>query len=256
MPLIQELGNRQIRQCLDEAIRRGIPVGATWRTGQQWHNLRTRILRRAGRTLWLELASPPPEDAPEPPTGQEVGLSFKLKHHKHIFNVTVEALGHFQPTDGQDVPAILATAPVRMQRVQRRAYLRAEVPPNRSVLATFRMTWTMSDQSSAEDGPTWEGWLTNLSAGGFRVRLIHGAPQLDAGDLVSVVIEPGQEYEPITSYAQFRQHSTDQRSVAYQGFQFVGLNETPDGRKMLQHIGEIVTSFQRIQGRRRANSLA
>lgn len=257
MALIQELSSSLIRKCLDEAIRRQTPLAMTWRREGQWQNLRTRILQRSEGALWLELPSDPSPDGQEPPPHQELGLSFKFKHHKHIFNATIEAIGQFQLDDGQAVRAVRATTPARMHRVQRRAYLRADVPRNRSVLATFRQGWAPTDHPGPDDtSAAWEGWLTNLSAGGFQVRLTHGAPQLELGDVVNVVIELGQEYQPITAYAQFRQYFTDERDVAYQGFQFVGLNETPRGRKTLQRIGEVVTAFQRLQGRRRANSVA
>jgi len=257
MPLSQELSGSQIRQSLDEAIRRRTPVAMSCRVGQQWHNLRTRALQRTGGSLWLEFPVMEPADTVDLVAGLEVGLSFKLKHHKHIFNVPVEAAGELEPRVGQKVQALRVTMPARMQRVQRRAYLRAEVPRNRSVLATFWQGEPGADHPAESDTPpTWEGWVTNISAGGFQVRLSHGAPELDLGEVVSVRIDLGQEYEPVTAMAQFRQHHMDDRAVRYHGFQFVGLNETPQGRKMLRRIGKTVCEFQRLQGRRRAHNVA
>jgi hypothetical protein len=42
--------------------------------------------------------------------------------------------------------------------------------------------------------------------------------------------------------------------VALLAFRFVGLHESPAGRKILQRIGQIVCDFQRLGGRRRARA--
>ena len=87
MPLIQELGHRQILQGLDEAVRRRVPVSVTCCRDGHWHNLRSRLLGRAGDSLWLEWPQVSSGDDLEIVPGLELGFSFKLKHHKHIFNM-------------------------------------------------------------------------------------------------------------------------------------------------------------------------
>jgi len=258
MSLIQELSEHQIRQSLAEAIRRGTPVALTCRSDGQWHNLRTRILRRTGPSLWLDAPTATGPEAPPVAAGMEVGLSFKLKHHKHIANVPVEAVCPLSADGAEGAPAVRVAVPARMQRIQRRAYLRAEVPRNRSVLATFALGGPDGDAADAEPSrPTWDGWVTDISAGGFQVRLAgHGTPELDLGDLVTVSVQLGQEFAPIVAAAQFRQEHVDERNVVHHGFQFVGLNESEQGRRTLRRIGQVVCDFQRLAGRRRAKGVA
>ncbi len=254
MALMQELNRGQIRQSLDEALERGTPVNVTCCVDERWYSLRSGFLALTPDAVWLERPVCRDADSIEIGHGLDLGFTFKLRHHKHIFNLPVEASSQYATAAGQDVEAIRVALPRRMQRVQRRAYLRAEVPRNRSILATFRLGGPANgDPQPGDHTPTWEGWVTNISAGGFQVRLArHGAPEMDLGDPVGVSIAVGQEFNPIQATAQFRQVHTDDRGVIHHGFQFVGLNETVRGRKTLQRIGQIVCDFQRFGKRRTA----
>jgi len=254
MALLQELNTGQIRQSLDEALVRDTPVNVTCCVDGRWRSLRSRFLTLTPDALWLERPVSRDADSVEIVTGMGLGFSFKLKHHKHIFNLPVAADGDYATAEGRTVRAVRVAVPQQMQRVQRRAYLRAEVPRNRSILATFRLGGSESGDSQADDhAPTWEGWVTDISAGGFQVRLAHhGAPEMELGDPVGVSIVVGQEFAPIQAAAQFRQAHVDERGVIHHGFQFVGLNESARGRKVLQRIGQIVCGFQRVGKRRTA----
>jgi c-di-GMP-binding flagellar brake protein YcgR len=169
-------------------------------------------------------------------------VAFKIKHHKHIFSAAVECC---------DESTLTLPMPEGMHRVQRRAYQRVEAPRNRSVLATF---WDggLRDGGPPADLPEWEGWLMDLSAGGFQVRVSsRAAPDMEVGDVVAVRIDLGQDYRPIVADAQFRHEVRDERGVAMMGFQFVGLNGSAAGRENLLRIGQIVCEFQRLEGRQR-----
>ena len=253
MPIVQDLSRQEIELSLGEATSRGVPVMLTCRDPAGWHGLHSAILRRSHDRLWLEY----PPDVPEAlmlSPGLALGLSFKLGHHKHIGNCVLEAVTELGAQGQPAARALCVSAPDRMQRVQRRAFQRVDVPRNRSVLASFCLG--SSDQAGPA-GPLWEGWVTNLSAGGFQVRLAgRTAPELDEGDLVSVRIQIGQEFKPIVADAQFRHQLTDERGVSFQGFQFVGLNESRRGQEVLGRISRIVCDFQRIQGPHRALDVA
>jgi len=251
MPIVQRLRTGQMAECLSEAVGREIPVLLTCRSDEQWHTLRTKILRSDTTGLWVDYPccdfAPMPEIAP----GLQIGLSFKLKHHKHILNTVVEAVGQFALAGGEQVRAVQAAAARRMQRIQRRAYHRVGVPNNRSVLVTFWPGGLSAARSSEGIEVAWEGWVTNLSAGGFQVRIAtHGAPELEVGDLLGVQIDLGQEFQAVLADAQFRQEVIDERGVRLQGFQFVGLNESEHGQNVLRRIGELVCEFHCFQDRR------
>ena len=257
MPIVQELSRKQMREALTEAVAREVPVSLSSRIDGQWLTLHTQVLRCDSQGLVLACPPSPPDPAASP-TGAgeaspalaeaaEVCLSFKIKHYKHVANTTIEAHCRIESSDGQSVACLRVCPPQRMQRIQRRAYQRVDVPRSRSILATF---W--HGESSAGEAPparpalSWEGWVENISAGGFQTRLAgHGAPPMEEGEIVAVQIQLGQEFRPVTADARFRHQVGDQRGVVHQGFQFVGLNETDQGREIIRRIGQIVCEFQR-----------
>ena len=251
MPIVQSLSKKQMAESLQQAISRQIPVLLTCQIDGAWRTLRTRIIGADAGGLWIAQPTCVEEQPPELSAGQQLGLSFKFKHHKHILNAAIESVGPLAVSD-DEVEAIRVRAPRRMQRVQRRAYHRVDVPQNRSVLVTFWLGG--KDGAEGEGALTWEGWVTNISAGGFQVRIAsHGGPGLEVGDLVGVRVELGQEYEPITADAQFRQETVDDRGISLQGFQFVGLNETSAGQEVLHRVGSVVCEFQRYQNHHKSS---
>ena len=254
MPIIQDLSPIQIHEALSEALRREAPLAVTCCIDNSWYSMRSRILQLRDADICLEYPSCEGE-APELSDSTPIGLSFKIKHHKHLFNALIEEA--CERTDGgEGVEAIRIAIPRRMQRVQRRAYHRVEIPRNRSPLATFWEGGLSGANAGASGGPfSWEGWLTNISAGGFQIRLSsRHAPQLDVGDVVGVRLDMGQGYTPIEADVQFRHEASEEEGVALLGFQFVGLGHSHAGRETLQRVGRIVCEFQRIEGRRRARS--
>lgn len=256
MPLIEELDCEQIHRTLADASSREVPVALSCRIERAWHGARTRIILKGPNEMYLQYPGPDEEPVPDLPIATSVNLAFKLRHHKHMCNALVEGDTECVRPDGVSVRAMRVSVPKRMYRVQRRAYHRVDVPRNRSVLVKF---WEGPPSPTSHQGEreclSWEGWLTNLSAGGFQVRLASGSvPQLEVGDVVRVEISLGQEFRPVEAEAQFRHEICDERGVALLAFRFVGLHESPAGRKTLQRIGQIVCDFQRLGGRRRARA--
>ncbi|MCD6377237.1 MAG: PilZ domain-containing protein [Planctomycetes bacterium] len=250
MALIEELTKQQIDTCLDEAIRRKIPLTMSCRVKNRWYSLHTRILKRDKKRLWLEY--PTDEERPEKfDVGLALGLAFKLGHHKHIFTATIQNLCKVHTADTADTLRLICIPiPSRVQKVQRRAFVRVAVPASRSILVTFWLGGKDANQLVR-----WEGWMTNISAGGFQLRMpSRSAPDMNTGEIVGARIEVGQDYEPIIVDARLRSLLHDERGVALLGFQFLGLNDSQQGRKTLQRISRIVCSFQKIQCRRQVSA--
>ncbi len=249
MPTIEELSQRQIQDSICEAMNKRVPLILSHRQGEVWVSSQSQILRVLQDRLYLAYPQTQYQDEP-PPVFQPdtlVGVSYKIRHHKHIFNVAVQGISDLA-VDGRETRILCLNLPAEMQRVQRRAFERAEVPRNRSVLATFCQG---NLPGQAPNTVTWEGWMVNISAGGFQVRLpAHGSPELEVGDIVEVRLDLGQEYQPIQAKAQFRHAISDERGVMRMGFQFVGLNESRQGREILSRLGDIASDFHRLAERR------
>jgi len=247
MAVLQHLGNQQIDEVIRSAAERQVPATVTVRGQKGWVNLRSRVLDIREGHLWLEFptsenGSPPHEFSP----ADKAGVSFKLKHHKHVFTGTVAASDQTQAEDGSPIGVLRVCCPTKMHRLQRRAFIRVDVPDNRVVRASY---WSGGCEAEPDPPsalqPIWFGRVSNLSAGGFQVIGDEQAlAVLDVGETVGVRIIFGAGGETVYADAQFR-HVQQTEGQKLLGFQFVGLAQTTPGREALQLIGSKVAEYQR-----------
>jgi c-di-GMP-binding flagellar brake protein YcgR len=247
MATLQHLTIRQIDEVIRSACQRQMPATITVRTAGRWSNLHARMVGVRDGHLLLELAQPEGDGrVHEFQPADRAGISFKLKHHKHIFTATVAAVEAGRCADGTDVRVLQACIPTKMLRMQRRAFLRAAVPANRVVRASY---WVggreFEPTSGSEDQPVWSGRVMDISAGGFQMTSADGGNDaLEIGETVGVRISFGAGEETVYADAQFR-HRQETDGDIHLGFQFVGLAQTPEGRRALQQIGGRAAQFHR-----------
>ncbi|MCK4600901.1 MAG: PilZ domain-containing protein [Phycisphaerae bacterium] len=246
MSYIYELSNEQINEAVSMAAQKHVPVSITVRAKSRWVNYHSRAIVIHEGHFWIELPITEASVAPhEFAPAEKVGLSFKLKHHKHIFTGTVASLRTFELADGAEAPVIAVCVPTQMYRLQRRAYERVEVPSNRIVRASFWLGGCQAEPAgTSAESPVWSGRTMNISAGGFQVRTDRDAAKsLEPGDIVGVRLGFGAEMETVYADAQFRHTEPAGESVLL-GFQFLGLGQTDVGKKALTLIVAKVTEFQ------------
>jgi c-di-GMP-binding flagellar brake protein YcgR len=256
MAKLQEMTQEQISDVLKGAIERQVPVTVTLKRGNAWVSCHTRLVSiQDPHVLLGPLHVHDGEEMPQIQPAEKVGLSFKLKHYKHIFTVT--AVGNEAVEGAADSLAVCF--PNSMHRLQRRAYIRAEVPHGRIVRASFWMGGRDNEPENADPNqPVWSGRLTNISAGGFQI--IAGSDTytdmccLEEGETVGARLAFEAGSESVYVDAQFRR--TDQiNGQTLLGFQFVGLAQDRKGRQGLQYISAKVAEYHRhieaASGRRR-----
>jgi c-di-GMP-binding flagellar brake protein YcgR len=247
MANLQQLTTRQVDEALQAAADREVPATITIRRSAGWLNFRTRMLRCNGGHLWLELPSLDEEGQPrkhEFQPADKIGVSFKLKHHKHIFMATVagvEAAGNGLPQ-----PALKVCCPVKVHRMQRRIFERVDVPPRHVVRASFWLGGVEAEPAGVTpEHPVWSGRVINLSAGGLQLSMADEAfCELEIGETVGVRVIFGAGDETVYADAQFR-HLHREAGEVKLGFQFVGLGQTAEGKQALELIGTRVADFHR-----------
>ncbi len=242
MAVIQELENRQIDEAVASAVEKQVPMTVTVQKGRSWRALAARAQAMQDMHLLVTLARTPRDAGVELAPAAKVGVSFKLKHHKHIFTATVVSV------DGSpDGPVLTICRPRQMQRLQRRAYNRAEVPANRIVRASFWLGGRLAEPSVASPTtPVWAGRVANLSAGGFQVHVDGAAAEeLEPGDSVGVRLSFGMGEQAVFGDAEVR-HAEPTGGKAMIGFRFIGLDQTPEGRGAIQLIATKVAEYQRL----------
>ena len=247
MAKLQEMTQEQIADAMQAAIRRQVPVTVTLKRDSAWTSCHTRLLAvQDPHVLLGDLLVHDDDETPQIAPAEKVGLSFKLKHYKHIFTVTAVGTEKFE--GGPDGPgqAISVCWPNRMHRLQRRAFIRAVVPQGRVVRASFWVGGRDNEPTQADpECPVWSGRLTNISAGGFQlISADDDVCDLVVGETVGVRLAFEAGSESIYADAQFRRADTIE-GQSLLGFQFVGLAQDRKGRQGLQYISGKVAEYHR-----------
>ena len=244
---LQELGVRQIREVISEAANRRVPAAMTFRDGDQWVQLHSRIITADQERILLELPTDGDGTPYEFSPADRVGIAFKLKHHKYICMVTVAGPQPLSLDDGSDIQVLAVCWLSQMQRIQRRAFFRAQVPQSSLVRVSF---W-LGGQEAEPDGttperPVFTGRVTNISAGGFEARTSDNLPPIiEGGYLVGVRISFGPGGDGLFADARIR-HIVPEDDQYVVGLQFIGLEQTDKGKDAIRLIGAKATEFQRL----------
>jgi len=245
MSELQELSVRQIDESLVLAAEKQVPITITIQQNGVWVNYPSCLLGLAGNHLLIELPLPEPDVAPHEFTpAEKLGLSFKLRHYKHLLTATVAGIVNHRLGD-MTVKAISLCLPTRMQRLQRRAFLRVDVPANRVVRASFWLGGRSAEPQGASSLPVWTGRVTNLSAGGFQLLCPYDSTaKLEVGENVGARIAFGSSDGTVYVDAQFRHLESDGVHDVIMGFQFLGLAQTAEGKEALRVISNKVAQYQ------------
>jgi hypothetical protein len=258
MAKLQEMTQEQIGQVLESAIDRHVPVTVTLKRDNAWTSCHTQFLSIQDPHVFLApLRVHDDQETPVIVPAEKVGLSFKLKHYKHVLTVTAVGTQQVRTASGQTSEAISVCWPNTMHRLQRRAFVRAEVPHGRVVRASFWLGGHDNEPDHVDaDRPVWSGRLTNISAGGFQLSSDATGETWDqvVGQTVGVRLAFEAGSESVYADAQFRRVDKIGGQTLL-GFQFVGLAQDRKGRQGLQYISAKVAEYHRhieaAGGRRR-----
>lgn len=195
------------------------------------------------RVTW---ADDEPWDWPE--SGVEIGVTFRAGHKKCMFSTRAF------PMAGEPGQRLLRIEwPNTIQQLQRRAYQRA-TPPETSIIPVRFWQAKSNDRGNTTDRSSMRhGQLVDMSAGGMRIK----TADLDHVELEGdyrCVLTPDSGATPLVFDARLRHRESTNHGRAALGFQFIGLEVTPEGRKTLTRIARLVNHFQRHRRNRRSHT--
>lgn len=248
MATLHELETGQINEFLNAAVQQNVPLTVSLQTAGSWRNLRSRFLAIRDGHLLIEMPTDRDDQSgPQLSPADKLGVTFKLKHHKHLFTCTVAGVEQLACDDGPPADVLSLCFPMRMQRLQRRAFVRVDVPPGRIVRAAFWLGGRDAEPAgTSPEYPVWSGHVTNISAGGFQLECAADPTDvIEVGEIVGVRICFVATEEAIYSDAQFR-HVELAGDRAIIGFQFIGLTQSDEGRETLKRISARVAEFQHL----------
>lgn len=190
---------------------------------------------------------------------QPVGISFKFGYGKFVFDTTVEGFelstepGSTQASGG----TIVLTVPRHMEMVQRRSYFRIDVPESLKVkVLLWHRRGNSRDNCRMEDAAEemhncWHGRLMDVSAGGAQVVIPHrdGTEVQDfkKGQFAGMRFTPMPYETPIMLNVQIRNvlPTADGMGTSL-GLQFVGLEASSEGRRLLTRLSSVVERYYQI----------
>ena len=247
MAVQQPVSAERIRDIIEVSALRNAPLALTCRVQDTWQSFRSRFLGMRSGQVWVEYPeSIEGQPAPELVIGQKVGMSFKQRHHKLVFSSAVRQMADFKLAGTDTVRGVSIAWPASMHQMQRRMFHRVDVPHDRQVFVEF---WEggLAQEPCAElrDKLTYRGQLVDLSVGGFRVRLLGDIdPRFQVGAPIGATLTGEEDQPAIKIDCQFRHANADEFGTTL-GMQIIGLNESPRGRKAMEHVGQMVRGFQR-----------
>jgi c-di-GMP-binding flagellar brake protein YcgR len=246
MASLQELDIRQIAQVIAEGVERNVPVAVTVQEGGHWQMYHSRLVAERSDRILLEIPhaedGTPQEFAP----ASKIALSFKLRHHKYVYVATVAGCEHHHLGEDDWMQVLGICWPTKMQRIQRRAYYRAEVPEGYVVRAAVWLGGRGDEPAGGSGREVFTGRLSDLSAGGVKFLSEDSPPwPLENGTAVGLRLSFEAGTERLYLDGMIR-HVICNEPGTQLGIQFVALEQSPEGRRSMRFISGKVSEYQRI----------
>lgn len=219
----------EVDNVLAAAIRQRLALTVTIEHQNQWMSFRSRIVTLVEGLLLFEVPSTGPGlEVGEVLLGRTCMLSFRFQSFRYFFNALLGEGGKWPLQDGSEIPVLSVALPRRLDRLERRAFERIDVPSRQMVRATV---WSCPSRR-----PAWSGKVTNLSAGGLQMRTSRTATDFfEPGDNLNVLIWFASDDEPVPVEAYYR-HGTCDGEMALLGLEFASFYSTPEGRQVYETL--------------------
>ena len=176
---------------------------------------------------------------------QPVGMSIEREACKLIFESVV--IGLESSVNDASAGKVILELPDSIERVQRRADARIQVPKSLNVKVLFWHMGHMDDSVVAPPENYWQGSLTNISAGGLQIAIdLEQGSNFRIHQLVGLQFTPMSYEKPILLEAQVK-HLVENadKTLLFVGVEFIGLEASNQGRQKLRRILEIVKEYEK-----------
>jgi hypothetical protein len=249
----------QTEQILHNAIAHKVTAIMSYLSKGKWHVAKVLITAFDADRLSVQTAQSHHKNHPiNINIEQPVGISFKYEYGKFVFDATVTDL---QPaTEPGAGGTIVLKTPQEIEVIQRRSYFRVEVPDVLKVKVTLWHRRSRQDTSEFASEAPGEGanyslgTLADISAGGAQVVLdatrgddSASNVQFRNGQFIGMRFTPLPYETPLVLTAQIRNvlPRADGASI-YLGLQIVGLEASPEGRRVLARLVGIVERYYKM----------
>ena len=245
MSTLQVIPRDHSDQIIRDLIDKQLPAVLSCHWPDGWRTCRLHFVSGSPESKTITVQTRRGDDQardPVLPTGQTVGVTFRLGHKKCMFAAVVQSIA-----DHDENRLLTLRWPEKIHQLQRRAYERAVPPAGRVIPVRF---WREEGASTAqaESRRVKHGQLEDLSAGGMRIQTADSS-ELKIGRTYRCVFAPQPGAPPLVLGATLRHHQRTDQGRASLGLHFVGLETTPEGRHLLDRLVKVVNQFQRAKAR-------
>lgn len=238
MSTLQRISGAEAMAILKGAAKLGCSIAVSAQFQNRWLSFHSQVLDVSQDILYVLVPVSADEvKAEEVLVGKESGVSLRMRNYRYFFNTTFLGPYPWTAPDGKEHLALTTSIPPELERLERRAADRVDVPSNRSVRASI---W-----ASVRRQPIWAGSVMNLSMGGFQLHTTGSSLAFfEPGDLVTASLSFGTGAEPIEVETHFR-HGVPDGSMALLGLEFTVLNTTPQGRAFFEMLMAKIAEFSK-----------
>ena len=269
----------QSEKVLQTVIEQKTPAIMSYSSRGKWHVAKVLLIDISEGRLSIEsLRSKQKQHPINIQVDQPVGISFKHKFGKFVFDTTVISLEPSSgPKDDSDTGGtIVLVAPEHIKVVERRSYYRVEVPESLKVKV---LMWHRSAKHDSMDNmhlsqdmvrECCQGRLMDISAGGAQVMALYkkeesakpGENQNESentetsnvenmnfkkGQFIGLRFTPMPYEMPLTLSAQIRNVLPTEDGLGLSlGLQIVGLEASPEGHEVLTRLISVVGKYYQI----------
>lgn len=247
---VEILKSEELREVLEKAVQKNTAAVLSHLSKGQWHTTNIALRAMTGHTLHVETIE---QESPHPVNieiNQPVGLCIHQEFNKYIFETVVIGFETSKSqTKGQ---RILLDLPESIDRMQRRAYNRTQVPKSLNVRVLF---WHRGYSDESRQVPLenyWQGSLLNISAGGIQIAVdFDQKPNFKIGQLVGLQFTPMSYQKPIHVEGQVRHIAQGVEGQKFCiGIEFIGLEASGQGRRKLRRIINTINNYEKKNRRR------
>jgi hypothetical protein len=245
MSAVPVLTKDKLDEVLEESIEEKRQLVLAHHSPCGWRTFKSRFVAGSASSQSVSVEAPRIHDTDASlglDPGAVLGVSFRLGHKKCIFSTILESI----EDHAVDRVARLRW-PDRLQYVQRRVFQRTEVPGSLVIAVRF---WSeeASPQARIDARTVRHGQIEDVSAGGMRIS-VAACDGILVGSTYrcAFTLRPGKP--PILLDALVRHREVPNHGRASIGFQFVGLEATPQGQRTLDRLAQAVGHFQRARSR-------
>lgn len=241
----QVLIQADVVHIIERAIDAGTEAVMSYLAKGKWHICEVVFKTLTASAMHLEVNRQKKLFPVDIEINQPVGISVQHEFSKYIFESVV--VGFESSVNESCGGKIILELPDKIECMQRRAYLRVNVPTNLNVKVLFWHRGYMDDTNEAPLDNYWQGCLVDLSAGGLQITVdVEQGANFRAGQLVGLQFTPMSYQKPILLEAQVKHLAENaEGKQLYIGVEFLGLEASEEGRQKLRRIIDVIGEYEK-----------